>query len=49
MTDSHRDTKLKPEDFEAFMQDLEAMLDHFKVPRARRRRCSETSVRVRLR
>lgn len=32
MTESHRDTKFKPEDFEAFMEDLEATLDKFKVP-----------------
>lgn len=32
MTESHKDTKLKPEDFEAFMEDLEATLDKFKVP-----------------
>lgn len=32
MVDSHKDTKLKPEDFEAFMEDLEATLDKFKVP-----------------
>ncbi len=32
MVESHKDTKLKPEDFEAFMEDLEATLDKFKVP-----------------
>lgn len=32
MTESHKDTKFKPEDFEAFMEDLEATLDKFKVP-----------------